>query len=81
MEVRADLGDGPEDGGVYLGPRTNDCASGPCADAVLPVLSVHAQPVQRMPAQQAQRIHYRQADICTHCPWYCQEGATGNTVA
>ena len=60
------LGDGPEDGGVYLVPGANDCTCRPRADAVLAVLPVHAQPIQRMGAQQAQRVHYRYADVCTH---------------
>ncbi len=52
---------------MYLVPCADDCAGRPCSDAVLAVLPVHAQPVQRMRAQQAQRVHYRHADICIQC--------------
>lgn len=43
--VLADLGDGPEDSGVYLVPCADYCTGRAGADAVLAILPMHAQPV------------------------------------
>ena len=59
---RSTLRDSPEDCGVDA--RANGCPGRPCADAVLAVLAVHAQPVEGMRAQQRQRMRHCQAHIC-----------------
>ena len=54
------LHDSPEDCPMYL---LASCPARSRANAVLAVLPVHAQPVQGVRAQQAQRMHHRNAYI------------------
>lgn len=62
----AHLHDGPDKAPVEgrLGRRAHSRATWPSADAVLAVLRMHAHPIQRMPAQKAQRMHCRCCDVC-----------------
>lgn len=54
------LHDSPEDCAMYL---LASCPAWSRANAVLAILPVHAQPVQGVRAQQAQRMHHRNAHI------------------
>ena len=56
------LHDSPEDCAMHL---LASCPARSRANAVLAILPVHAQPVQGVRAQQAQRMHHRDAHIYT----------------